>query len=279
MRRAFSTYIYVKERLHSQHLDVLARGGAHAIELFCARGHFDYGGREHVREIAAWFQGNDVKLHSLHLPLFSDFDWGRDGTPPLNLIDQDKRRRIASMDEVKRALEVAEKISFPFAVQHLGVPNETFDPHKFDDAMTAVEHLRAFARPLGVTVLLENIPNEMSTPEKLMDLITAAHFKDVGVCFDFGHAHLAEGVVAAFEIMKPLIRSTHVHDNARDRDSHLWPGEGSIDWGEAMGALAKAPLVPPLLLEIEEQPGRDVARQSVAAFQMLETVGATAAQD
>ena len=82
--------------------------------------------------------------------------------------------------------------------------------------MTSVEHLRAFAKPLGVRILLENIPNELSTPDKLVEFIQTAHFDDVGVCFDFGHAHMMSGVAEAFEIVKPHIRSTHVHDNAKD---------------------------------------------------------------
>ena len=56
--------------------------------------------------------------------------------------------------------------------------------------MTSIEHLRAFAKPLGVRILLENIPNELSTPEKLVEMIRAAHFDDVGICFDFGHANM-----------------------------------------------------------------------------------------
>ena len=35
--------------------------------------------------------------------------------------------------------------------------------------MTCIEHLRAFAKPLGVSILLENIPNEFSAPEKLVE--------------------------------------------------------------------------------------------------------------
>ena len=58
-------------------------------------------------------------------------------------------------------------------------------------------------------------------------------------------------VAEAFQTLKGYIRSTHVHDNARDRDSHLWPGEGSIDWNEAVQLLQSAPHVPPILLEIE----------------------------
>jgi len=118
--------------------------------------------------------------------------------------------------------------------------------------MTSVEHLRAFAKPLGVRILLENIPNELSTPERLVEFIQTSHFEDVGVCFDFGHAHMMTDVPQAFETLKGYIHSTHVHDNAKDRDAHLWPGAGSIDWKQAIELLRSAPQTPPLLLEIEE---------------------------
>jgi sugar phosphate isomerase/epimerase len=136
--------------------------------------------------------------------------------------------------------------------------------------MTSIEHLRAFAKPLGVRILLENIPNELSTPEKLVEFIQAAHFEDVGVCFDLGHAHLMSNVPEAFEILKGYIRSTHVHDNAKDRDSHLWPGQGSIDWKPAMEQLRTAPHTPPLLLEIEGDDKTNLTEKMGEAFTKLE---------
>ena len=36
------------------------------------------------------------------------------------------------------------------------------------------------------------------------------------------------------------------------KDSHLWPGQGTIDWKEAMELLRSAPQTPPLLLELGE---------------------------
>ena len=155
------------------------------------------------------------------------------------------------MDEIKRALEIAEQIPFRFLVQHLGVANESFDDRKFEAAMTSIEHLRAFAKPLGVRLLLENIPNELATPDKLVEFIHTSHFDDIGVCFDVGHAHIMSNVPEAFEILKDQIRSTHLHDNAKDKDSHLWPGKGGINWSETMQLLRSAPHTPPLLLEIE----------------------------
>ncbi len=252
MLKAISTFVHVKERLHPGLLDGLVRGGAQSVEIFAARQHLDYANRkQHVREIADWFRTTATPLNSVHAPLYADYEWGRTGSAPLNIASADRAGRVDAMDEIKRALELAEQIPFRFLVQHMGVPGESFDDHKFEAAMTSIEHLRAFARPLGVSILLENIPNEMSTPERLVEFMHNAHFDDVGVCFDFGHAHLMSGVPQAFGTLKNHIRSTHVHDNARDRDSHLWPGDGSIDWKQAMELLRTAPHQPPLLLEIE----------------------------
>src|SRR6516165_3113931 len=211
MQRAVSTYLFVKERLHPGILDGLARSGVQAIEIFAARQHLDYANRkQHVKEIAEWFRGSGVPLNSLHSPLYADYESGRAGAPPVNIASTDRAGRIEAMDEIKRALEIAEQIPFRFLVQHLGTPNESFDDRKFEAAMTSIEHLRAFAKPLGVRILLENIPNELSTPEKLVELIHNAHFDDVGVSFDFGHANMMSTVSEAFEILRNYICSTHV---------------------------------------------------------------------
>jgi sugar phosphate isomerase/epimerase len=272
MQKAMSTYVFVKERLHPGLLDGLVRGGAQAIEIFAARQHLDYANRkQHVREIADWFRSTGIPLSSVHAPLYADYEWGRDGSPPVNVASSDRAHRIEAMDEIKRALEIAEQIPFRFLIQHIGVGNETFDEHKFEAAMTSVEHLRAFAKPLGVRILLENIPNELSTPEKLVEFIHTAHFDDVGICFDTGHAHIMGDIPQAFETVKQHIRSTHVHDNAKDKDTHLWPGSGSIDWKQTMELLRSAPNTPPLLLEIEGDEKASPADKMAETFRKLET--------
>ncbi|HEV3511821.1 MAG TPA: sugar phosphate isomerase/epimerase family protein [Candidatus Sulfotelmatobacter sp.] len=254
MQRAVSTYLFVKERLHPGILDGIVRSGVQAIEIFAARQHLDYANRKaHVKEIAEWFRGSGVPLNSVHSPLYADYEWGRAGAPPVNVASTDRAARIEAMDEIKRALEIAEQIPFRFLVQHLGTPNEDFSDKKFEAAMTSVEHLRAFAKPLGVRILLENIPNELSTPDRLVELIRGAHFDDVDVCFDFGHAHMMSSVGEGFEILRNHIRSTHVHDNNKDKDSHLWPGQGTVNWKEAVELLRSAPHTPPLLLEVGEE--------------------------
>jgi sugar phosphate isomerase/epimerase len=271
MIRAASTYVHVRHRLHPGLLDTLARSGVQAVEIFCARAHFNYHDRAHVREIAAWFKSNNVKLNSLHSPMFYDQEeWTRGAMEPINIVETDRKRQIEATDEIKRALECAEQMPFRFLVQHLGNSNEVFDERKFDTAMTSVEHLRAFAKPLGVKVLLENIPNELSTPEKLVEFVNTAHLDDVGFCFDAGHAHIMSTVLQAFDVMKNNTYSTHLHDNAGIQDSHLWPGEGKIDWSECASLLRSAHHGLPLLLEIDGENQTEINEKISRAYDFLE---------
>jgi sugar phosphate isomerase/epimerase len=121
-----------------------------------------------------------------------------------------------------------------------------------------------------VRILLDNIPNELSTPERLVEMIRMAHFEDVGVCFDVGHAHMAGDLPAAFETLKSLIHSTHIHDNNGQDDQHLWPGAGSLDWRQAMELLRSAPQKPPLLLEVAEDEKVNPIEKMGEAFRKLE---------
>jgi sugar phosphate isomerase/epimerase len=85
-----------------------------------------------------------------------------------------------------------------------------------------------------------------------VEMIRGAHFDDVGVCFDCGHAHMVNSVKESFNTLRNYIQSTHIHDNGKEVDSHLWPGQGSIDWKEAIELLRTAPHTPPLMLELAE---------------------------
>ena len=271
MHHVLSTHLFVNHRLTVAQLDKIQHAGIPAVEIFCARQHLDYRDRAQITELGHWFRDSDLKLHSIHAPMYNDDIWGRSGPHSVITITEPvKGKRLEMVDEIKRALEIAEQIPFRFLVQHIGTPNEAFDEKKLEAAMTSVEHLRAFAKPLGVRVLVENIPNELSTPERLVEFIQTMHFDDIGVCFDCGHAHMMGGIPEAFAILKKHICSTHVHDNHKDKDTHLWPGNGSINWKETMELLRTAPQTPPLLLEVEGEEKKNSSEEVSATFRKLE---------
>ena len=261
MQPGISTQVFLQQRLHPGLLDALLRGGAKTVEVFAARHHFDYADRSVVREIAQWFRSNDVSA-TLHQPLYADAQWSRHVAPTLNLIDVEKSRRIDAMDEVKRALESAEQIPFSAIVLHLGVREDHWSQRSLEHSLTAIEHLKAFAHPLGVKCMLENLHNEVATPEHLLEVLKVGHFNTVGVCFDVGHAHLSEtGLEGSFGLLKSRIAELHLHDNhgfAVNKDEHLWPGSGTIDWALLSRLTAELPATTAGILEIihelEESP-------------------------
>ena len=208
-------------------------------------------------ELGHWFRDAELKLHSLHSPMYNDDVWGRSGPHSVvNITEPVKTKRLLVVDEIKRALEVAETIPFRYLVQHLGVANEEYDDRKLESAFSALEEISLFARQRGVEVLLENTPNALSSAERLLYFLGVTHL-DLNFCFDVGHANMAEGVETAYRLMKNRIRSTHVHDNNGVDDSHLFPlvaTGGNVDWKKTMSLLRQRPGQYPLLLELKEVP-------------------------
>lgn len=273
MLKVISSHVFLNHRLHPGLLDVFARTGAQGVELFAARQHFDYSSRSHIRELAEWFRANPTEAFSMHAPLYSDTEMGRSGGPAVNVIHPEKSRRIDAMDEIKRALEVAEVLPFRFLVLHLGEREDTWGLRALEHSITALEHLRAFANPLGVKLLVENLQGDVAKPSHLVEILNSGHFQDIGVCLDVGHANLGDGVASTLSEVNGYVRSSHLHDNKGDRDAHLWPGDGTIHWDETLGGLKAAPQVPAGVLEIHYGLGESpeaIGEKAKKAFEKMD---------
>ncbi|HVO97961.1 MAG TPA: sugar phosphate isomerase/epimerase family protein [Bryobacteraceae bacterium] len=271
MLRALSTHLFVSHRLTTVWLDRIWDAGIPQAEIFCARQHFDYRDRAQIVELGHWFRDSQLKLHSLHAPMYSDDVWGRSGPHAIvNIAETVKAKRLQAVDEIKRALDVAEIVPYRYLIQHLGVTGEEYDPRKVEAAFSALEELSVFAHQRGVEVLLENTPNALASAERLLMFFEETHLH-LNVCLDTGHAHMREGVETAHRLLKSRIRSTHIHDNNGKEDSHLFPllsDGGTIDWQRAMDALRQNGDQYPLLLELKELP--DVENPFDAVKQVFE---------
>jgi sugar phosphate isomerase/epimerase len=277
MERVLSTYLFVNRKLTPGLLAEIGRAGFQAVELFCTRTHFDYRTPEAVRELADWFSAHGLAVHSLHAPTDRDLYPGRESGVPISICDTERLRRLDAVDEVKRALDLAEHFPFRFLVQHVGTSREPAEPRSWDAAFSSLEHLVVFAKQRGVTIALENTPGELATPWNLRHFIEQTRLQGLRLCFDTGHAHMEEGVERSFEAMRDLAVTTHVHDNHGEKDEHLFPYEGTIDWNATLKALAGAAGLPPglkglpIVLELKEQATRpQPLEQAAAVFQKFE---------
>jgi sugar phosphate isomerase/epimerase len=270
--RVLSTHLFANQRLHTGLLEMAAQWGADAVEIFAARQHFDYTSRVQVSELAAWFRSNELTAWSMHAPIYADREMSHSRLPTLNLLHTERNHRIEAMDEIKRALETAEQIPFRNLVVHLGDKGDEWSPRAVEYALTALEHLGAFARPLGVRPLVENLLSEPTTPEHLVEILKTGHLDQIGVCLDLGHAHMTVGVQAAIATLGERIVQVHAHDNHGMKDEHLFPGDGTIDWQAAAAAINAQAAPPAVVLELSSQVASEPAKLSERirrAFEML----------
>ena len=96
-----------------------------------------------------------------------------------------------------------------------------------------VEEAARYAQDRGIFLALENGPMEVL--KEVMHRVEV--FSDeggLGICVDVGHAHMVEmeGEPAVAFLREFRNRLVHLHlaDNFGERDEHLVPGDGTIDW-------------------------------------------------
>jgi len=274
MQRILSTYLSVSRKLTPEFLAHVAENGFTALEIFCSQAHFDYSSKQEIQAMKGMLEHQKLQLASLHAPTSKDASAMRESGIPLSVCEVERVRRIEAMDEFKRAIDVAEELPFPRMVMHMGGSREAADPRKRDAAFSTLEHLVLHAKHIGVTLCVENTTSEMGQPEYLRAFVEETRLTGLRFNFDVGHAHLSDGeeaqrIAKAFEPMRELVASVHLHDNHGEKDEHLPPYDGSIDWQNAIPVLNTAPEKNlAIVLELKEKTATDapgMAEQLAAA--------------
>jgi len=254
MRTALSTRLFANQRLTIALLDEVARAGLRAVQLDCDRRHLDYRQRSQTDELRHWFADAELELAGLIAPRRDD-QAGPHGGPDgvIRITARDKPARIKATDELKRALEIADRLPFRYLTLHIGTEDEEFHDAKLDAAFNALDELHVMARQLGVELLLENFANELSTAEGLESFLRMTHLP-LHYCFDIGAAHRGAGISEEFEKMRERIRAVGLHDNDGESDLRLFPEDegGTVDWAETMRLIRSLDGSPLLVLDAGE---------------------------
>ena len=283
MQRLLSTYLFVSRKLTPELLRVIADAGFQGLEIFCARSHFEYSMKPEVLAMAGALEQHRLQLVSLHAPTSRDLSAMRESGTPLSICEIERVRRIEAMDELKRVIDVADNLPYSRLILHMGAPRETADPRKRDAAFSSLEHLILHAHHAGVTICVENTLSEMGNPAYLRAFVDETRLSGLRFNFDIGHANLAElpedeRLEKSFAPLRDLVSSVHLHDNHGERDEHLPPYAGSIDWSAAIKTVQSVPQTSlPIVLELKEKTGPeapstaeqlDAARKSMDRFEM-----------
>jgi len=254
-RFGISTHLFHEQRLSREHLVHIAAHGFETIELFATKTHFDYHNAQAASELAEWLSDTRLQLHSVHAPIVESLKDGKWVGSFSNASGDDSRRKVA-LAETAATLNIAKQIPFQYLVLHLGMPTvERVPPGDNQPAAArrSLEEIVDMAARVNVRVAVEVIPNPLSSAAALARLIEEnLDGLDIGVCLDYGHAHLMGDLSEAVETVSGHLWTTHVHDNGGKRDEHLVPYAGNIDWDAAMMETQKIGYDGALMFEVAD---------------------------
>lgn len=114
-----------------------------------------------------------------------------------------------------------------------------------------------YAEKKGIKITIENIYDPEAfgaTSKDLLKIIKDVDCSNFGICIDTGHANLQIGTSPGKAIMEAgrFLLTTHLNDNFGEKDEHLPPGKGNIDWKIIIRALKESRYANPFMIELPQ---------------------------
>lgn len=237
-------------------LEEIRDSGFDAIEVCSFPAHLDYHDRDAVSRAGERLRELGMRPVSFHAPFAEKID-------------------ITALDGAARAVAVHELVTACEAAAVMGVKNMVLHPGpersgrpaeaEFLDRMKhAAESLNIVAErccKLGVHLVLENmLPHLLfGHINDMLYLLGSIRTCEVGACLDTGHAFLAREMATVIHKLSGHLHLVHVNDNRGDRDEHLAPGEGHIDWPWFIQELKRCNFSGTLILELSLREGESTS--------------------
>jgi L-ribulose-5-phosphate 3-epimerase len=190
--------------------------------------------KDWVARIGATAQKYDIAFSQSHTLFYNVCDYG-------------VKERESNEELVRRAIIGSGMLGVKWIVIHAGTVSEP--GYSYKESLRRnheyfLPHIE-LARKYNCGIAIENLPENdrknrefAASVEELLELVDSFHDPDVGICWDFGHAHLTnEDQIKSLRQIGPRLKATHVADNHQNFDEHLAPFFGNIDWDPLMKVL------------------------------------------
>jgi sugar phosphate isomerase/epimerase len=244
-----STGCYYRQSIF-ECLEWIRDAGFTIIEVCSFPAHLDYHDLETVRQASRRIHELQIEPYSFHAP-FADH---------IDITSLDGGAREAALKDILTAAEAAAEIGARYFVIHPGPERSYFpDEERLQRMRWAAEGLNTLARrsrALGVALVLENMLPHLffGHTEDVMWILGAMEGTDVGICLDTGHAFLSGDLSTVAHKLSGHLWMVHASDNYGERDDHLPPGRGRIDWSALVEQLTRLRFSGGIILEIAASP-------------------------
>ncbi len=169
------------------------------------------------------------------------------GYQKINELWVDNEVGEAHVDRFINDLKICKEHGIDLVCMHLTSKSEAPGPNEI--GIQRLQKIADAAKELGVKIAFEN------TKIKGYQEYVLKHIKNdnVGICLDSGHLHAHFKDELDFDLFKDKIFCVHLHDNLGEKDQHLIPFEGTLDWKWLIDQLKKCNYKGPVTMELVYQ--------------------------
>ncbi len=184
---------------------------------------------DEIKQIKTWFHDFDLRLNDLHSTEGIEKYW----------ISAEKERRNAGIELIKNRIDMAAQLGSNVIIQHVQAePTGEKERQRFwDQLRRSLDQLEFYAKKIEVRIAFENLTDNISI---LIKVLNSYSPEVIGLCFDTGHANIAQGSIEKLIDYKDRLISIHLHDNNGISDQHKIPFTGTIDWDKVTKFIAEA---------------------------------------
>ncbi len=164
------------------------------------------------------------------------------------LRDGSEQGRCERLEKMKKAVVITALLGcenlvihpiMPWGIEDLKINKER---ETWDLNIAFFQELVTFAKQHGVIICLENMPMlhfSLATPEQILRFVKTINDDHFKICLDTGHVAVFPELTVGDEVRRlgSYMKVLHIHDNMGDRDSHLYPTDGIINWIDFIDAL------------------------------------------
>lgn len=263
---------------HAEMQRLFSQAGFDAVELM--HGRLTTLTVEEAAGIGEGYRAAGVPVETVHLPYEG---------PQFDIADFYESRRRQAVASIQHAMERAAAAGAAAGILHPSTSREPVDTNGFEryfaQMAVSMRELLREAERVDLLLAVENLPpvpgrRYGSVPDHFRRFAHDLAHSHLSFCLDTGHALMAvghDGTIELMEAMGERLRAFHLSDTSGDRDLHLAPGHGAVDFPRVF---AQARDLRPLAMCIETPPFAPGPDYGDAAWRtMVDEVRALAATD
>jgi sugar phosphate isomerase/epimerase len=224
-------------------IEAFHRASITAVELGTPPGHFDPWSHADVRALRTRLRQLSMTAISIHAPFGGLLD----------LTDPNPHHRHAAVGAILSAATAVREVGGARVIVHLSdVPREGQDVEaRLARAADALNLLARALDQMSVTLAVETpLPHLIGGDPKEFASVVKRLPPTVGACFDTAHTTLGRHWDAFMQSVGSRLIHVHASDHRGQRDDHLPPGVGIIDWHHIRGSLAAIRFTGWIVLEV-----------------------------